>query len=74
MRVLNRKSAGRARVGMVCGAGAGRVRARFLKLLLGGAGLKFAGAGRVSTQNFNPRRTQHATNLLIQTRSVELQA
>jgi len=57
--------AGRAQVGMVCGAGHVRVRsvwqvrAKFLKLLWvqGGAGLNFADAGQVWTQNFNPRRT-----------------
>jgi len=53
---------------MVCGAGAGagwkcagagRVRAKFLKLLRvrGGEGLNFAGAGRERTKHFNLRRT-----------------
>jgi len=42
VRVWDRKSAGRARVGMVCGAG---------------TGWKCAGAGRDWTKNFNPRRT-----------------
>jgi len=42
VRVWDRKSAGRARVGMVCGAG---------------TGWKCAGAGREWTKNFNPRRT-----------------
>ena len=46
-------SAGRVRVRSV------RAQAKFLKLLRvrGGAGLNFAGAGRVWTQHFNPRRT-----------------
>jgi len=53
VRVWDRKSAGRARVGMVCGAGAVKI------------SQTPAGAGRERTQNFNPRRTLIATSVAI---------
>jgi len=59
VRVWDRKSAVRARVGMVCGGGC-RLQVcgcgkKFSNSC--GAGLNFAGAGRARTKNFNPRRT-----------------
>jgi len=56
---------------MVCGAGVGKkcagaglVRAKFLKLLRVRGGFIFAGAGRVRAQNFNLRRTLLPAQLL----------
>jgi len=43
-----------------------RVRAKFLKLLRVRAGLNFTGAGRVRTQNFNPRRTPENIGFEVQ--------
>jgi len=55
------ETARRVGVERACGAGwksagAGRERARILKLLQVGAGLNFADAGRELTKKFNPRR------------------
>ena len=54
-----KRGAGRALVGMVCGAGEGLdvcgCGQNFSNSCA--AGLNFAGAGRERTQNFNPRRT-----------------
>jgi len=63
-RVWDRKSAGRGGRRLEWSAGWVQVRsvqvqAKFLQFLRvrGRAGLNFAGAGRVQTQNFNPHRT-----------------
>ena len=60
VRVWDRKSAGRARVGMVCGTE--RVQAKFLKLLRVRGEFKFCGAG--ADTKFQPAQdsTVHARN------------
>jgi len=62
VRVWDRKSAGRARVGMVCGTG--RVRSVRVR---GGCEQNFSnscGCGAGADKNFNPRRTLMCTCLL----------
>jgi len=62
VRVWDRKSEGWTRVRMVCGAG--RVRAKFLKLLRVWGGFKFCGCGAGADTKFQP--AQDSTVVQIQ--------
>ena len=67
VRVWDRKSAGRERVGVVCGAGArkkcagaGRERPKFFKLLRVRGGFNFCGYGGGADKKFQPTQDSNS--------------